>query len=286
MTRPTLSLEDLVLRPGYVETLSVLEGTFSEKGATLPQLTRALAEKLEKTRKRTSVMLLHRLRRLEKSGIVRFERFDPEYRESKIEGADQVSGRPPSGRWVLTEKGKSHREARLSIQIVRRAAEAILSTPPERIHVPAVGTPTVLVANLEPVRNDFVGLRLLNEGPSLGLDRPAQGTALQEWARNPRIIAEWKSLQELRKKYPKDVKTEFSIPEYLALKAWHPTVRRAHRRVERHRLWIVLEVNPAYWDNLPIERLEELRREYVRAHRRNELARSRFRRKQEAKRRL
>jgi hypothetical protein len=62
----------------------------------------------------------------------------------------------------------------------------------------------------------------------------------------------------LREKHPKESTPELSIPERVALKDWSPAVRAAQRRLEGHRVIICLEVNPAYWDDLPIEQLERL----------------------------
>jgi hypothetical protein len=275
MSRPTLTLEQLVLRPGYVEAMSALHGLFRDSGATLPTLYEQCKRGLGTPRKAATVRLVHRLRRLEKEGLVRFDRFAPEYLRIESKGQDRERGRPPSGRWILTAQGVEYWDARLSLEIAKRSAAAILKTPSARIHVPQVATPTVLIVNCEPVREDFVGLRRMLEGPSMGLSRPARQVALQEWARNPRVIPDWKALHTLRDKHPRDSTGQFTIPELLALKPWHPAVRRAHRRAERHRLIIVLDLNPAYWDDLPINELELLRKDYLGARRRRDLAFSR-----------
>jgi hypothetical protein len=275
MSRPALPLEALVLRPGYVEAMSALHGLFQDAGATLPTLYEQCKRGLGSPRKAATVRLLHRLRRLEQEGLVRFEPFAPEYLP-EAKGAAPGRGRPPSGRWVLTEKGVEYWDARLSLEVAKRSAEAILKTPGARIHVPQVATPTVLIVNCEPVRDDFVGLPML-EGPSMGLARPARQVALQEWARNPRLIPDWKALHTLRAKHPRGNTGEYTIPERLALKPWHPAVRGAHRRVERHRMLVVLDLNPAYWDDLPIDELQALRRDYLAARRRRDLAFARAR---------
>jgi hypothetical protein len=277
MSRPTLTLEQLVLRPGYVEAMSALHGLFRDSGATLPTLYEQCKRGLGTPRKAATVRLVHRLHRLGKEGLVRYDPFAPEYLRMETKGRDRGRGRPPSGKWVLTEEGVDYWDARLSLEVAKRTAAAILKTPGARIHVPQVATPTVLIVNCEPVREDFIGLRRMLEGPSIVLGRPARQVALQEWARNPRIISDWKALQTLKAKHPRDNTGEYTIPERLALKPWHPAVRGAYRRAEKHRLLVVLEVNPAYWDDLPIEELELLRKDYLAARKRRDLAFARAR---------
>lgn len=277
MSRPRLPLELLVLRPGYVEALSWLDGPARDSGATLPQLLGDRWPRLGRTRKAASVRLLHRLRRLEALRVVRFARFPPEATVERDQARGSKLGRPPSGKWVLTESGKEFQGARLSLELAKKFGREIGSVKPGRVHVPHMGTPVVLLVNIEPVREDFVGLDRMLRGPAIGLVKPATAVALQEWARNSRIIPDWKALQTLRAKHPRDSTGEYSIPEMLALKPWHPAVRRAHRRAETHHLLIVLDLNPAYWDNLPIEELERLRREYLAARGRRDRAFARAR---------
>lgn len=280
MPRPKLSLTDLVLRPGYVEILGHLRGEFLESGAAVPELTGALHVRKGASRHVRSVWLRHRLKTLERYGLVRYVALDPEYLKALRERRRTGKGNQASGKWILTEEGLFFWDHRLSIAYSSEIASVLKATPDARVHVPRVGTPTVAVVNTEPVLPDFVGLRELLEGPSLLLTDPARETALHEWARNPRIIADWKALQTLRKKHPRQTDAELSIPEMLSLREWHPDVRRAHRRAERHRLVLVIDMNPAYWDDLPIQRLEDLRREYVRARRFRSRVEARIRDKQ------
>lgn len=277
MSRPKLALEQLVLRPGYAEAMSALHGLFLDSGVTLPQLHEQVRRGVATPRKAGTVRLLHRLRRLEAEGLVRFDRYAPEFMREAARQSPKSRGRPPSGRWILTKAGAEFWDARLSLELAHRTVAAINSTPGARIHVPQVGTPTLLMVNIEPVRHDHVGLRLMLEGPSIALAEPAKRTALREWARNPRIIPDWKALHTLRDKHPRDNTGEYTIPEMLALKPWHPDVRRAHRRAERHRVLLVLDLNPAYWDNLPIDELQRLREEYLAARRRRDRAFARAR---------
>jgi hypothetical protein len=272
MSRPTLTLEQLVLRPGYVEAMSALHGLYRDSGATVPTLYETCKRGLGTQKKAATVRLVHRLHRLEKEGLVRFDSFAPEYLLMQSKGRDRQRGRPPSGKWVLTKQGVDYWDARLSLEIAKRSAAEILETPGARIHVPQVATPTVLIVNCEPVRDDFVGLRRMLEGPVMGLAGPARQVALQEWSRNPRLIPDWKAHRTLMDKHPRDNTGEYTIPERLALKPWHPAVRGAHRRVERHRMLIVLDLNPAYWDDLPVDQLQLLRKDYLSARKRRALA--------------
>jgi hypothetical protein len=279
MSRPALTLESLVIRPGYAEAMSMLVGQFKKTGATLPQLVESIHSTLGKPGRLVSVWLLHRLKRLAAERLVRYVPFAPEFLREHRKDLQGRRGRQPSGKWVITEYGADYWDARLSVEIAKKMAGTVLSTPDERKHVTQVATPTVLIVNLEPVRKNFLGLRKLLEGPSIGLTNPARETALQVWAQNPRIAADWKALQTLRRRFPKDTSKPYTIPEWLALKAWHPAVRRAHRKVEKHTIVIGAEVNPAYWDDLPIERLEAMRSEYLAQERVRRSAEARIRRR-------
>ncbi|MCI4331372.1 MAG: hypothetical protein L3K19_05945 [Thermoplasmata archaeon] len=270
-------------RPGYAEAISLLQGRFRKSGATLPALVAAMIEHNGGSKKLESVRIFQRLRRLAEDGLVKYVAFAPEFsRKERLEGKNS-RGRSPSGKWALTARGVDYAPARLSIEIANKIATEIRSTPSEAMHVTAIGTPTLLLVNCGPLRKDVHGRRLLMEGPTMGFTRPAQETALQIWAQNPRVAADWKALRTLRERFPMDRSRPFTAPEYVALKAWPPPVRRAHRRTEKHRVIICAEVNPAHWDNLPIDRLEQMGSEYARHQRIRRARRKAFERAELAK---
>jgi hypothetical protein len=274
MPRPVLTMEATVIRPGYAEAMSMLLGKFRDSGATLPELaaTAAAHSRDGRSPRASSSWLLPRLKRLEAWGLVQYVRFPYEFLREQRSSSVGRRGKVSLGKWIVTPRGADFWDARLSVEIAKDFARAILTTSEDREHVTQLGAPTLLIVNCEPIRKDFLGLRLLLDGPTMGFTAPARATALQVWAQNPRFVADWKALQTLRREFPRDTSHPFTTPEFLALKAWKPAVRRAYRKVEKHRLVFCVEMNPAYWDNLPIEELEQLRKEYVVAKRKRDAA--------------
>lgn len=290
MVRPHLTLEQLVLRPGYVEAYSVLVGLTEDGAATLPEIVSKAGPRFRRGRSArvATVEMHHKLRRLAASGIVERVPLAFEFLAEERKVNPGRRGKLPEGRWKLTAFGREYYDARLSIELANRLGRSVVETPSPRKHVTQLAVPTVLLVNTESLRDDHLLRRELmeNPGPTMGFTRPAQETALHAWAANSRIIADWKALHALREKHPRDNSGGYTIPQMLALKPWHPSVRAAHRRLERHRMIIVLEVNPANWDDLPIERLGELRKEHLHRKRGWDAARRRYlrteRRKAEA----
>lgn len=186
----------------------------------------------------------------------------------------------------MTQRGHDFQSARLSVDLGNRYVELIRSTPMQFLDTIQIAIPNLLLVNCGLLSQDRFWKRELSDlGPTLAFTEPAKQTALKVWAQDPRVAADWKALQTLREKFPKDRSGEYSAPDYLALKAWRPVVRAAHRRAERHRLLICLEVDPAYWDNLPIETLDRLTKEHTAWKRRfAALTRARIRREERAKR--
>jgi hypothetical protein len=278
MSRPVLALEHLVIRPGYAEALSLLVGKFKKSGATLPALVSELRPPPGRPRRLLSAQLHHKLQGLAHEKLVEYVPFAAEFQRNERLGGMRSKGRAPSGKWIITTRGADYWASRLSIELANGFSEAIRSTPDERKHVTNIGMPTVLLVNCGPIRKDSIGLRRLIEGPTLGIRKAAQEIALEIWAQSSRVAADWKALQTLRQKFPRDESRVFTTPEWLALKEWPVPVRRAHRKVEKHRVLICLELNPAYWDNLPIDRLDQKREEYADLQRQRKHALARRRR--------
>lgn len=262
MGRPPLSVEDRVLRPGYVEILALLAAVEHPSGLTGPQLVsdsfRIHADERE-SRARRSVRLSRCLVQLRRAGVIEPVAFAPEASLSdRWMGKPIGKGRAPANYWRLTEHGRTLWKGLSAARFIRSLVARWSEVPASELHLLTLGDPSILFVN---ARHKGSGGALYDPPTSsdiLALERAGRDLAIWHWAGNPRVASDWKALQSLKKRYPRDYGRDYPIPESLQHRFWNPKVRWAFGKTARHTMWVVLELNPAYWDSLPIERLERV----------------------------
>jgi hypothetical protein len=284
MSRPRLTSEDLVLRPRYVKLLAHLFEPESRTGISFSQLCDQLRLPRGALGKPGRVAVSQSLSRLRTEGIVDFQKFSSDSTlRDRAPYLRSGKGRPASGVWTLAPKGRELWDLLSAVHAKRNLIRDISPISANRIHLVLAGEPTILVMNTDPSNVD----KGLYDGPLLGaegsLARGALELAIYHWAASPQVKSDWKALQTLKRKHPRDYSRHYSIQEGLKFKFWPPTVRSALRRTAKHTIWVVLEMNPAFWDTLPIERLEHVTAERKRQSRKLSVALMRVRRRAETR---